>query len=45
MINTTKYDCVNIYELIDNFGKETVNNLTSGFICSKNIEIQDFIKN
>lgn len=45
MINATKYDCFNIYELIDNFGKETVDNLTSSFICSKNIEIQDFIKN
>lgn len=44
MINTTKYDCANIYELIDNFGKEAVGNFTSNFICSKNIEIQEFLK-
>ena len=43
MISSKEYECVSMFEFLDSYGKQAVDDIVKDFTCLKNIEIQNFL--
>lgn len=43
MISSKEYECVSMFEFLDSYGKQAVDDIVKDFTCLKNIEIQKFL--
>ncbi len=45
MVTTSRFYCLSIFELLDDYDKDGINRLLSDFKCTQNSEIEKFLQN